>query len=78
MRFSPEFHRKSKTLSPTVHSVRGRNCCKRCKENLYIIKKKPLFSRKSGFQISRSYSCFIALILTPGPMVEAATQERMY
>ena len=25
-----------------------------------------------------SQSCFIALIFTPGPMVEAATQERMY
>ena len=24
------------------------------------------------------YSCFWALILTPGPMVEAVTQERMY
>ena len=25
-----------------------------------------------------AYSCFWALILTPGPMVEAVTQERIY
>ncbi len=42
-------------------------------------RKNPALLSKDGvFQISRSYSCFIALILTPGPMVEAATQERMY
>ena len=29
-------------------------------------------------RIQINYSCFCALIFTPGPMVEAVTQERMY
>ena len=30
------------------------------------------------FEKHINYSCFWALIFTPGPMVEAVTQERMY
>ena len=31
-----------------------------------------------GFFEQAAYSCFCALIFTPGPMVEAVTQDRMY
>ena len=43
-------------------------------------RKKLPFKRTGAFciRIGEDYSCFWALIFTPGPMVEAVTQERMY
>ena len=40
-------------------------------------KKHRRFIRRC-FLSGNDYSCFWALIFTPGPMVEAVTQERMY
>ena len=39
-----------------------------------------LFRKTAGMESCRKtdQSCFWALIFTPGPMVEAVTQERMY
>ena len=35
-------------------------------------------NRSVFYECVFAYSCFWALIFTPGPMVEAVTQERMY
>jgi|GEM_PF-5388353 len=47
------------------------------KAKTFNTQKAPATSRLQGL-FNKTYICFCALILTPGPIVEAVTHERMY
>ena len=73
--FSPTYTPPEKT-DLTDFSLASEKLCEaffdKLKTTLRRLWRRVVFSDKPD------YSCFWALILTPGPIVEAVTQERIY